>query len=236
VPTRSSSLCPCWRPRWSAASCAGSPPSWPAPGSWRPSAGLGALLAIRRAGTVRPGIYLVGTTLGGFALERGLHALAGQVDRTGALERLGAADGTFRPGPVVAVVTVYGGIAFVSSRISRSWKVRASTWASAAVAVVLAGAVSVHAGAHGASSAAAAGAVGAAWLAVARTAWAVWDRLGEHPVRRRARDRVVGLTLRWGIVVVSLGVVLHVLLLALPGIRQSASTPDVTGPKTRTDA
>lgn len=182
----------------------------------------GVVAAVRRAATVRPGIYLLGTMLGGFALERVLHALVGRV---GLLKHVAlAAGGSFPSGHLVTAVSVYGSLAFVVARVGRSWKAAVRGWVSAGVVLILVAAGRVYLGDHLASGVVAAGMLGATWLAVASAAWLVWDRLEDHPHLRQARNRMVGSTLRWGIAVVTLGVVGHVLLLALPGIRRSAAT------------
>ncbi len=48
-----------------------------------------------------------------------------------------------------------------------------------------------------------------------------WDRLGE-PGLRQARNRAARQGIKWIIGIATLGILIHVMLLALPGIRQSA--------------
>jgi membrane protein DedA with SNARE-associated domain/membrane-associated phospholipid phosphatase len=145
------------------------------------------MFAVARQRSARPAVYLVVAVAGGYAVERALKLV---VHRAGPLHAIVAAAGSsFPSGHTVAAVTLYGGVAFTISRLSRSWRAAVWAWLAAAVVVLLVGTSRVYLGLHHASDVVAAAALGAMWLALCSTTWLTWDRLGATPTFRQARNR-----------------------------------------------
>lgn len=178
-------------------------------------------LTVARQRSVRPAAYLATAVGGGYVVDRVLKLL---LHAARPLHPIVAAAGySFPSGQVVAAVTLYGGLAFVISRLFRSWRLAVWTWLAAAVVVLLVATSRVWLGVQHASGVVAAAALGAMWLALSSTAWLTWDRLGESPAFRQTRNRAARKGIRWVLFGATLAILVHVVLLALPGIRHSAS-------------
>lgn len=142
---------------------------------------------VARRHSARLAVYLTAAVAGGYAAERALELLVHNAPPLHAI--VVVAGSSFPSAHTVAAVTVYGGVAFVISRVSRSWRVGVWAWLAAAVVVLLVGTSRVYLGVQHASGVVAAAALGALWLALSSTAWLTWDRLGATPSIRRTRDR-----------------------------------------------
>lgn len=178
------------------------------------------LLLIRRARSFAPGVFLAGLVLVGQLVKwvlRELIARATPADLTRA-ESLA----NFPSGHVLAAVTLYGGIAFLVARRTGRWALKTWVW-SAAILIVSGVAVSrLYLGAHTATDVAGGLVIGSLLLVLGVLGLNGWEGLGRSEPLRRARNRVAGRALRWSLIVVSLGLIIQVVLLALPGIQESA--------------
>jgi membrane protein DedA with SNARE-associated domain/membrane-associated phospholipid phosphatase len=153
---------------------------------------VSALAVVRQRNTL-PATYLGAAVGGGYAMVGILRLLL-----RGARPLHAIATAGFPSGHMVAAVTLYGSVAFVISRLLRSWRVAVWAWLVAAVAVLLVATSRVYLGVHRASEVVASAALGATWLALSSTAWLAWDRIraspagGSHatsPARRRRAGR-----------------------------------------------
>ncbi len=182
------------------------------------AAGAAVLLRRRQA---RAAVYLVATVAGGYVVERGLKLLVHAVRPLRVI--VTTAGASFPSGRTVSAITLYGGAAFLISRLSRSWRARVWAWLAAAVIVLLVTTSQVYLGVEPASGVVAAAALGATWLALSSTGWVTWDRLAAKPGHREARNRAARSGLKWLLVAAALVILVHVVLPALPGIERSAS-------------
>jgi undecaprenyl-diphosphatase len=180
-----------------------------------------AVAAARRLGSLRPAAFLLGCITGGYGLEIGFRLLIQRVAPGKALETsLGFA---FPSGHTMAAVVLWGGLALVVARLSLSWALRVWALVGAAVVVLLVAVSRVYLGVFYTSDVVAGGALGAMWLAFCFTAWHAWDRLDRSEELRSTRNKVARRVLRWVALAVSIGVFFYIVLLAIPGIRNSAS-------------
>ena len=185
-------------------------------GAWLVAGGL----AVRIAKNLRPAFFLFASITGGYIVELSIKLL---VHRTPPFEAVASLfTSSFPSGHTVTAVTLYGGAAFIFTRTSKSWSLRVWAWVGAAAIVVLVGISRVYLGVHFASDVLVGAALGATWLAGCMTLWVVWDRLGESSELRAMRRQFTRQIVKWALFAVSLGLVVHVVLLALPGIRESA--------------
>ena len=148
---------------------------------------LAALALVLLAKAVRPAAFLaVAVGLGDLSYVA-MKLLVHRPRPAGALVALST--WSFPSGHAVGAVTLFGGLAWIFSRRSRSWAARAGAWAGAAILVALVDATRVYLGVHYASDVVGGDVLGAAWIAASATAWAAWDRLrgrqhraeGKHP-------------------------------------------------------
>jgi uncharacterized protein (TIRG00374 family) len=177
--------------------------------------------ASRKLKSLRPAAFLLGCVAGGYALEIGFRLVIQRLAPSRALETsLGFA---FPSGHALAAVVLWGGAAFIVTRLNSSWSLKVWAFLGAAMVVALVAASRIYLGIFYTSDVVAGGVLGAMWLAFCVTAWLVWDRLDHSEELRNARKKATKRLLRWVALAVSIGIFFYILLLAIPGIRNSAS-------------
>ncbi|MCA1841188.1 MAG: flippase-like domain-containing protein [Actinomycetota bacterium] len=177
-------------------------------------------VAVRSAKNIRPAVYLFACVAGGYLIELSIRLLVHRTPPFAAVVSLFTS--SFPSGHTVTAVTLFGGAAFIFSRTSHDWSNRVWAWVVTASVVVIVGISRIYLAAHFASDVIAGAALGATWLAACSTSWVVWDRLGTSEQLRAVRRQVTRQVIKWTLFAFSLGLVVHVILLALPGIRNSA--------------
>lgn len=178
------------------------------------------LILVRRVRSFAPAVFLLGLVLVGQLVKwvlRELLSRAAPADPT-RIEALAS----FPSGHVLAAVTLYGGIAFLIARRSESWAVKTWAWTAAILIVLGVSASRLYLLAHTASEVVGGLVIGSLLLLLGVLGLNGWEGLGRSEPLRRARNRVAGRALRWSLIVVSLGLIIQVVLLALPGIQESA--------------
>jgi uncharacterized protein (TIRG00374 family) len=128
---------------------------------------------------------------------------------------------SFPSGHTVAAVTLFGGLALLIARRDLSWRLKTWAWAAAIALTFLVGLSRVYLGVHYSSDVIGGVVLGAVLLAVSAAALTLWEGLGKPEKLKKARDRVAGQALKWSLVAISLGIVVHVVLLELPGIEDA---------------
>ncbi|CAN5835843.1 hypothetical protein BH23ACT12_BH23ACT12_10240 [soil metagenome] len=178
------------------------------------------LALVRRAKSFTPAVVLIGLILVSQLVKIVLKELIVQA----APDDLPSAAAlfSFPSGHVLTAMTMYGGAAFLVARITRSWKVKTWGWTAAVTLTILVATSRLYLGVHTASDVAGGVLIGSILLALAVGGLNAWEDLGRSEPLRLARNRAAGRAFRWGLIVVSLGIVIQVILLALPGIRESA--------------
>lgn len=181
---------------------------------------LFAIVGMKVLRSLRPAAYMAACVAGGFLLDAGFQVLAHRLRPADALT--GVFGEQFSTGYIALAVALFGGGAFVLSRLGR-WKLAVWVWVGAVLAVLLASVSRLYLTVYHMSDIVTGLALGATWLSACSTAWLIWDRMEEHPELRSIRDRAAKRVIRWAFVVVTLGVLVHVGLPAIPGIRHSAT-------------
>jgi membrane protein DedA with SNARE-associated domain/membrane-associated phospholipid phosphatase len=121
-----------------------------------------------------PAVFLAVTVITGMLLNKLVKALVHRPRPIGAL--VPGSSYSFPSEHVVAAITLFGGLAFVISRLSRSWGPRVWSWVGAVILVVIAAISRVYLGIQYASDVVGGAALGATWLAVCSTSWIAWER------------------------------------------------------------
>jgi len=136
---------------------------------------LGLAWLWRRTRSVRPPLFLLASVMGGYFLAELIKIAVDRARPLGSL--IAESGGSFPSGHSLASVTLYGGVAFAVSRLTKNWALRVWVWAAALFLMLVIGMSRVYLGAHWASDVVGGWAGGAAWLAVCATAAITWDRL-----------------------------------------------------------
>jgi uncharacterized protein (TIRG00374 family) len=182
---------------------------------------IAALLLIRRSRSIKPALFLVVLVLAGQLLKLAVQHLAeGELGTPGGSYGNPAA---FPSGHAVAAVTLYGGIAYLIARLSRTWKVKTWCWAAAIAAILAVGVSQIYSGTNSVFDVAGGFVLGVVLLALASAGMVAWEEMERFDRLKRARKTLVGHALKWGFVAVSMGILIHVVLLALPGLKKSAA-------------
>jgi putative heme transporter len=179
------------------------------------------ILLIRWARSFKPAVFLMAVVFGGQAVKSLVKLILARPRPSGQL----TAESTysFPSGHVVAAVTLFGGLALLISRRGVSWGLKTWAWAAALALTFLVGLSRVYLSAHYPSDVLGGVVLGVVLLAVSGAALTVWEELGRSEKLKKARNRVAGQFLKWSLVAVSLGIVIHVVLLELPGIEDSGA-------------
>ncbi|MGI8426712.1 MAG: flippase-like domain-containing protein [Actinomycetota bacterium] len=186
-----------------------------------PVALLVALLVVWKLKSIQAATFLLAAVGGGTALARLLKLL---LHRARPSDPLVMATGySFPSTHVVAAVTLSCGIAFILSRRAIPRLVKSLAWIIAVSVSALMAVSRVYLGVHWTSDVIGGAAMGAVWLAACAGAWLAWERFGDSEPHRAVRRHVAGKSLKWAILAFSLGLLAHLVLLGLPGIRESAS-------------
>ena len=135
----------------------------------------GALVAARRARSVRPAAFVVTCVAGGELLTLLVGTLVGRPPPVGGLVAAGAF--SFPSGHTVGAVTLFGALAFALSLQAVSWAARVWAWAAAFLLVLVVGLCTVYLAVAHPSDVVGGAALGAAWLAFCGTGWRTWERL-----------------------------------------------------------
>jgi len=138
---------------------------------------LAALLAVERAKSIRPGVFLLSAVAGGYLLDKVLKSLVMSIRPAPGLSRL--LGSSFPSGHTVGAATLYGAIAFIVSRFGSSWPLRVWAWVTAVLLVLVVGTSRIYLGTHYASDVAGGAALGGMWLGACCTGWLAWDRLSD---------------------------------------------------------
>jgi len=144
---------------------------------------LATLALVLLAKAVRPAAFLAAAVGLGDLSYVAVKLLVHRPRPTGAL--MAVSTWSFPSGHAVGAVTLFGGLAWILSRRTRSWAARVGAWTTAVLLVTLVDATRVYLGVHYASDVVGGDVLGAAWIAASATAWAAWDRLGDHRPRSR---------------------------------------------------
>ncbi|HEX2259868.1 MAG TPA: flippase-like domain-containing protein [Actinomycetota bacterium] len=180
-----------------------------------------AVVLIRKAGSFKPAVFLMAAVFGGQAVKTLVKLVLHRPRPAGQLTY--ESTYSFPSGHAVAAVTLFGGIALLISRRDISWIAKTWAWAGAIALTFLIGVSRVYLGAHYPSDVMGGVVLGVVLLAVSAAALTVWEELDRPEKLKRARNRVAGQAVKWSLVAVSLGIVVHVVLLALPGIEESGA-------------
>ena len=182
---------------------------------------VAAVFLIRKAGSFKPAVFLMAAVFGGQAVKTLVKLILHRPRPVGQLTY--ESTYSFPSGHAVAAVTLFGGLALLISRRNVSWGAKTWTWAAAIALIFLIGVSRIYLGAHYPSDVIGGVVLGVVLLAVSAAALTVWEELGRPEKLKRARNRVAGQAVKWSLVAVSLGIVVHVVLLALPGIEDSGA-------------
>jgi len=180
-----------------------------------------ALVVVWRLKSIQAAAFLLGSVAGGTGIGRIIKFLIHRVRPTGGLAT--AVGYSFPSTHVVAVVTLFGGMAFILSRRSILRPLKVFAWVFAVLISVAVAASRVYLGVHWVSDVYGGAIVGVAWLALCAVAWILWEKYGDSEPHRKVRRHVAGKSLKWALLTFSLGLLVHLVLLGLPGIKQSAS-------------
>jgi undecaprenyl-diphosphatase len=139
-------------------------------------------LAVRRRTALS--LYLVGATLGAWAVNHGLKALFARARPDLSLAVLPAHGFSFPSGHAMMSVVAAGALAYVVMRLPTSWRQRSAAIAVASAVAAAIAASRVYLGVHWLSDIVAGGAAGLVWLAAVTAVYEVFRRL--RAIRRGA--------------------------------------------------
>jgi uncharacterized protein (TIRG00374 family) len=179
------------------------------------------IFLIRKVRSLKPAVFLVAAVFGGQAIKTLVKLILHRPRPVGPL--VYESTYSFPSGHAVAAVTLFGGLALLITRQGVSWRLKTWSWAAAAALTFLVGLSRVYLRAHFASDVIGGVALGVVLLMVSAATLTLWEGLGKSEKLRAARNRVAGQALKWGLVAVLLGIVIHVVLLALPGLEKSVA-------------